>query len=130
MVTMMRTSRFKWVKKSSRPRFVRGQQHRSGTKNVTCMCSLMFSFFVSIELYFILPIWFRLLADMDQNVCLNVYHRNLLGLDEFLGNVTLPLKQFQIYERPKNRYDLISYCSWNFKCKSFSLRSKVVFIVK
>ena len=46
---------------------------------------------------------FRLLSDMEQTISLTVYHRNLLGLDEFLGSVVLPLKQFQIYERPKNR---------------------------
>ena len=46
----------------------------------------------------------RLLSEMTQSVILNVYHRNLLGLDEFLGNAALPLQQFQIYERPKSRY--------------------------
>lgn len=35
---------------------------------------------------------------------LTVYHRNALGLDEFLGQVQLPLSDFDVYERPRNRW--------------------------
>ncbi|KAK8407035.1 hypothetical protein O3P69_007529 [Scylla paramamosain] len=35
---------------------------------------------------------------------LTVYHRNALGLDEFLGQVQLPLSEFDVYERPRNRW--------------------------
>merc|ERR1719244_633957 len=40
-------------------------------------------------------------------VGLTVLHRNLIGVDEFLGHIALPLKHFDVYERPKTRwYDL------------------------
>ncbi|KAG0725607.1 Rab11 family-interacting protein 1 [Chionoecetes opilio] len=35
---------------------------------------------------------------------LTAYHRNALGLDEFLGQVQLPLSEFDVYERPRNRW--------------------------
>ncbi|XP_068207411.1 rab11 family-interacting protein 1 [Palaemon carinicauda] len=35
---------------------------------------------------------------------LTVYHRNGLGLDEFLGQVQVPLSEFDVYERPRNRW--------------------------
>lgn len=41
---------------------------------------------------------------------LTVLHRNLLGVDEFLGQVTLPLKDFDVYERPKTKW-------YPLKCK-------------
>ncbi|XP_037091214.1 rab11 family-interacting protein 5-like [Pollicipes pollicipes] len=34
---------------------------------------------------------------------LQVLHRNFLGVDEFLGLTTIPLSDFDVYERPKNR---------------------------
>lgn len=34
---------------------------------------------------------------------LTVFHRNALGLDEFLGQIELPLSEFDVYERPRNR---------------------------
>nr|XP_045625817.1 cell surface glycoprotein 1-like isoform X2 [Procambarus clarkii] len=38
------------------------------------------------------------------NVNLTVYHRNALGLDEFLGQIQFPLSEFDVYERPRNRW--------------------------
>lgn len=35
---------------------------------------------------------------------LTVYHRNGLGLDEFLGQMQVPLSDFDVYERPRNRW--------------------------
>ncbi|XP_064082282.1 rab11 family-interacting protein 1-like isoform X2 [Macrobrachium nipponense] len=35
---------------------------------------------------------------------LTVYHRNGLGLDEFLGQMQIPLSDFDVYERPRNRW--------------------------
>jgi len=43
-------------------------------------------------------------------VALTVLHRNLIGVDEFLGHVALPLKDFDVYERPKTRW-------YELKCK-------------
>ena len=37
-------------------------------------------------------------------VKLVVYHRNALGLDEFLGQIELPLNEYDVYERPKNKW--------------------------
>jgi Rab11 family-interacting protein 1/2/5 len=43
-------------------------------------------------------------------ISLTVLHRNFLGVDEFLGQISLPLKDFDVYERPKS--------SWHaLKCK-------------
>jgi hypothetical protein len=36
-------------------------------------------------------------------VVLTALHRNFLGVDEFLGIVTLPLRDFDVYERPKTK---------------------------
>jgi len=43
-------------------------------------------------------------------VNLTLLHRNLMGVDEFLGQVSLPLKDFDVYERPKTRW-------YPLKCK-------------
>jgi len=41
---------------------------------------------------------------------LTVLHRNFLGVDEFLGQISFPLRDFDVYERPKS--------SWHtLKCK-------------
>jgi len=31
-------------------------------------------------------------------------HRNFLGVDEFLGTISIPLSSFDVYERPRNRW--------------------------
>ncbi|KAB7493820.1 Rab11 family-interacting protein 1 [Armadillidium nasatum] len=36
------------------------------------------------------------------NIQLTVYHHNALGLDEFLGQIGLPLSEFDVYEKPKS----------------------------
>lgn len=35
---------------------------------------------------------------------LSVLHRNFLGLDQFLGQTTIPLADIDVYERPKSMY--------------------------
>ena len=37
------------------------------------------------------------------DIQLTVLHRNFLGVDEFLGQVSLPLRDFDVYERPKTK---------------------------
>ncbi|XP_066158486.1 rab11 family-interacting protein 2 [Euwallacea fornicatus] len=37
-------------------------------------------------------------------IVLTVLHHNILGIDEFLGRVTIPLNQLDIYDRPKNKF--------------------------
>lgn len=36
-------------------------------------------------------------------ITLTALHRNFLGVDEFLGTVSIPLAEFDVYERPRNR---------------------------
>lgn len=43
-------------------------------------------------------------------ISLTVMHRNFLGVDEFLGQISLPLKDFDVYERPKTKW-------YPLKCK-------------
>lgn len=41
-------------------------------------------------------------------ITLTALHRNFLGVDEFLGTVSVPLSSFDVYERPRNRwYDTV-----------------------
>jgi len=37
-------------------------------------------------------------------VALTVFHRNFLGVDEFLGQLSLPLREFDVYERPRSKW--------------------------
>lgn len=37
-------------------------------------------------------------------IVLTVLHHNFLGVDEFLGQVSIPLNEMDIYERPRNRW--------------------------
>jgi len=43
-------------------------------------------------------------------IVLNVVHRNFLGVDEFLGMVAMPLRDFDVYERPKTKW-------YSLRCK-------------
>jgi Rab11 family-interacting protein 1/2/5 len=36
-------------------------------------------------------------------IVLTVLHRNFIGVDEFLGVISIPLADFDVYERPRNR---------------------------
>ncbi|KAK7069217.1 hypothetical protein SK128_011836 [Halocaridina rubra] len=38
------------------------------------------------------------------NLQLTVFHKNGLGIDEFLGQVQVPLAEFDVYERPRNTW--------------------------
>eukprot|EP00095_Tigriopus_kingsejongensis_P002153 maker-scaffold248_size238799-snap-gene-1.26 protein:Tk02153 transcript:maker-scaffold248_size238799-snap-gene-1.26-mRNA-1 annotation:"rab11 family-interacting protein 1" len=49
-------------------------------------------------------------------VVLTVVHRNFLGVDEFLGLVTIPLRDFDVYERPKTKW-------YSLKCKPGQTKS-------
>jgi len=35
---------------------------------------------------------------------LKVYHRNLMGRDDFLGQVSVDFQEFKVHDRPKARY--------------------------
>ncbi|XP_017776264.1 PREDICTED: rab11 family-interacting protein 2 isoform X2 [Nicrophorus vespilloides] len=65
-------------------------------------------------------------------IALTVLHQNFLGVDEFLGRVTIPLNTLDTYERPKNRwYTLQSKPGKEDKSKERGkLEVKVAFTVK
>ena len=48
---------------------------------------------------------FRSIPDQGNRseVVLKVLHRNFMGGDEFLGQISLPLQDFDVYEKPKAR---------------------------
>lgn len=44
------------------------------------------------------------LLDPKGQLIVSVYHRSLIGLDDFLGQATLPLEEFNAYDAPKSRW--------------------------
>ena len=36
-------------------------------------------------------------------IALTALHRNFMGVDEFLGLVSIPLNEFDVYDRPRTR---------------------------
>ncbi|CAG9760522.1 unnamed protein product [Ceutorhynchus assimilis] len=63
-------------------------------------------------------------------IVLTALHHNFLGVDEFLGRVTIPLNTLDIYERPKNKlYPLQSKTGHKQKERG-QLEVKIAFNVK
>ncbi|ERL94642.1 hypothetical protein D910_11917 [Dendroctonus ponderosae] len=63
-------------------------------------------------------------------IVLTALHHNFLGVDEFLGRVTIPLNSLDIYERPKNKlYPLQSKPGGKQKDRG-QLEVKIAFNVK
>ncbi|XP_008554235.1 rab11 family-interacting protein 2 [Microplitis demolitor] len=64
-------------------------------------------------------------------IVLTALHRNFLGVDEFLGMVSVPLSSFDVYERPRNRwYSLGSKPGKENTKERGELEVKIGFIVK
>ncbi|KAK2588746.1 hypothetical protein KPH14_001633 [Odynerus spinipes] len=64
-------------------------------------------------------------------IVLTALHRNFLGVDEFLGTVSIPLSSFDVYERPKNRwYTLASKPGKENTKDRGELEVRIGFIVK
>ncbi|XP_003490087.1 rab11 interacting protein [Bombus vancouverensis nearcticus] len=64
-------------------------------------------------------------------IILTALHRNFLGVDEFLGTISIPLSSFDVYERPKNRwYTLGSKPGKENTKERGELEVKIGFIVK
>lgn len=64
-------------------------------------------------------------------IVLTALHRNFLGVDEFLGTVSVPLSSFDVYERPKNRwYTLNSKPGKENTKERGELEVRIGFIVK
>ena len=79
------------------------------------------------------PKFFSQIDDKESDVIkLIVFHRNLFGLaDEFLGQALVPLKDLDIYERPKSRwYELEGRTHKSTKKYRGEIEVKVMFIVK
>lgn len=64
-------------------------------------------------------------------IVLTVLHRNFIGVDEFLGMVSIPLAEFDVYERPRNRwYSLRSKPGKEKNKPRGELEVKIAFTVK
>lgn len=64
-------------------------------------------------------------------IVLTALHRNFVGVDEFLGTVSIPLSSFDVYERPKNRwYTLTSKPGKENTKDRGELEVRIGFIVK
>jgi len=64
-------------------------------------------------------------------VVLVVLHRNYLGVDEFLGQVSLPLQDYDVYEKPRTRwYPLMCKPGQNKEGYRGELELKLGFTVK
>lgn len=51
-------------------------------------------------------VFYRLIPKQGNKaeIILTALHHNMLGMDEFLGRINIPLAEMDVYERPKNRY--------------------------
>ncbi|KAK7788504.1 hypothetical protein R5R35_010278 [Gryllus longicercus] len=64
-------------------------------------------------------------------IVLTVLHRNFIGVDEFLGMVSVPLAEFDVYERPRNRWYTLKSKPGKEKNKPRGeLEVKIAFTVK
>ncbi|GFG28449.1 hypothetical protein Cfor_00628 [Coptotermes formosanus] len=64
-------------------------------------------------------------------IVLTALHHNFIGVDEFLGVVNIPLADFDVYERPRNRwYDLKSKPGKDKSKPRGKLEVRVSFLVK
>lgn len=64
-------------------------------------------------------------------IILTVLHRNFIGVDEFLGVVSIPLADFDVYERPRNRwYELKSKPGKEKNKSRGELEVRISFLVK
>lgn len=95
---------------------------------------LIFSFIYSLFIFCILAFQNRTIPERGNRaeLILTCLHRNNLGMDEFLGQVTLPLNEMDAYERPRSRwYKLQSKPGKEKKDKDRGeLEARVAFTVK
>uniref|UniRef100_A0A0A9W3S2 Rab11 family-interacting protein 1 n=1 Tax=Lygus hesperus TaxID=30085 RepID=A0A0A9W3S2_LYGHE len=64
-------------------------------------------------------------------IILTALHHNLLGVDEFLGRISIPLVDMDVYERPKNKWYKLGDKPGKDKNKDRGeLEVKIAFIVK
>ncbi|XP_054000309.1 rab11 family-interacting protein 2 isoform X2 [Hylaeus anthracinus] len=64
-------------------------------------------------------------------IVLTALHRDFLGIDQFLGTISIPLSTFDVYERPKNRWYTLGHKPGKENTKERGeLEVKIGFIVK
>ena len=101
---MTRSSPSVWARKSSKPQWwKRPRRMLTGWSNASCG---LFSqnFHQNISLYFVssgIPD-----KGNKAEITLTVLHRNFLGVDEFLGRVSLPLSGFDHQEKARSKYEV------------------------
>lgn len=81
----------------------------------------------------IICIYFRPIPDQGNTaaIVLTVLHRSFLGVDEFLGKISIPLSNFDVYERPRNRwYTLEAKAGKENKKERGEIEVKIAFTVK
>lgn len=61
---------------------------------------------------------------------LSVLHRNFLGLDQFLGQTTIPLADIDVYERPKSKWYPLKSKNGQENKERGELQVKIAFTVK
>lgn len=96
-----------WAKKNSKHRSRKSRNRMLiGVRNVNCMIThillVHFGYFISKCILII----FRTIPERGNRaeLVLTCLHRNGLSMDEFLGQVTLPLNEMDAYERPRARW--------------------------
>ena len=105
---MTRSSPSVWARKSSKPQWwKRPRRMSTGWSNASCG---LFSqnFHQNISLYFVssgIPD-----KGNKAEITLTVLHRNFLGVDEFLGRVSLPLSGFDHQEKARSKYEVSLLC--------------------
>ena len=69
---------------------------------------------------------------------LKVYHRNLMGRDDFLGQVSVDFQEFKVHDRPKARYCTgtvpgtmpVLYCPHNSVHQSFEIQRRALYSLR
>lgn len=91
-------------KSTKRPLKRRRPKVWTGVNNASCKSIIKGIIFAASMTFYI----FRTIPQQGNTaeIVLNVLHRNFLGVDEFLGMVSMPLRDFDVYERPKTKYDM------------------------
>lgn len=96
-----------WAKRNFKHRSKKKAHKISiGAKNVNCKTFFSILIFLLIKDNDDLTFFFRTIPERGNRaeLILTCLHRNNLSMDEFLGQVTLPLNEMDAYERPRPRW--------------------------
>lgn len=109
---------------------------RKGTNDAFALIQLgKEKFQTSIQSKSVDPEWFEecdlTLLGRDSDVMLTVYHRNALGLDEFLGQTSISLQGIESFDRPFTKWYTLKGKSENSQEKNRGeLEVRIAFIVQ